>query len=375
MKTVNIMLKPASSLCNMRCKYCFYADVSAARNIPSYGIMSAETVEALLKRLAAEFSRGDRIGIAFQGGEPTLAGLSFFRDFVEKASSILQADVSYALQTNGLLLDDEWRAFLKEHRFLVGLSLDLLPEIHDSVRVDSAGDGTYKRVTESLALLKKHGIDCNVLCTLTNTAARHPKQIWNQLVRLGIDYMQFTPCLGKPDGTPSNHALTPRRFASFYKQLFTCWYEDFQKGNRRSVKFFDDIVNQIILGRPTQCGMDGACQPQLVIEADGSAYPCDFYCLDKYKLGNITEQTVSALLASDALTSFIKRPHETPALCDGCPYYRFCGGNCKRMQCEICCSGADSYCGYRDFLDSRGAILAHLADTSLRAYRTQSMNR
>ena len=137
MKTINLMLKPASSLCNMHCKYCFYADVSEKRDVSCSGIMSDETVDAILHNLRRELQPGDFVQFAFQGGEPTLAGLPFFRRFMGKVAQWQGIRVSCALQTNGLLLDEEWCAFLKEHRFLVGLSLDLLPKAHDDVRVDA----------------------------------------------------------------------------------------------------------------------------------------------------------------------------------------------------------------------------------------------
>lgn len=362
MKTIRMMIKPASSLCDMRCKYCFYADVADTRAVRSFGMMSDATTDLMLHSIKSELDTGDAVAFAFQGGEPTLAGLSFFQRFVEKTAVWRDIRVSYALQTNGLSLDEEWCAFLKEHRFLVGLSLDLLQDSHDATRVDAKGNGTYRRVCDTMALLKKHGVDFNVLCTLTNDVARHPKQVWNQLVKLNIEYVQFTPCLGELDGSVSVYALTPERFASFYKQLFALWYADFRVGKRRSIKLFDDVVNQMVLGRPTGCGMNGVCQAQLVIEADGSAYPCDFYCLDEYRMGNITSESVSELLASDGAKAFLARPHQMPRLCKDCRYARFCGGNCKRMQKEICCSADQNTCGYRDFLDACGGTLAQLAE-------------
>ncbi len=368
MKTLNIMLKPASSLCDMRCKYCFYADVSDSREIHSYGMMSAATAERLLGTLAREFTVGDRVQIAFQGGEPMLAGLDFFKVFVKGAKEKLRATVAYALQTNGLHIDDEWCDFLKENGFLVGLSLDVLSDAHDAARVDASNDGTYKRVVHAMELLKRHGVDFNVLCTLTNNVARYPGKVYSQLSKLGIDYVQFTPCLADLDGAHSDFALTPQRFASFYTALFELWYNDYRAGKYRSIKLFDDVVNQMILGRPTLCGMDGKCQPQLVVEADGSAYPCDFYCLDEYRLGNITEQSVDELLKSDALDAFLTRAHEKPKLCENCRYRAFCGGNCKRMQREICCVKDDDFCGYQAFLDRCTARLAALATESMKAH-------
>ena len=369
MKTLNIMLKPASSLCNMKCRYCFYADVVSSRCTSSYGIMTEDTVDAIIASVYSELESGDRVHFAFQGGEPTLAGLPFFRHFTAVASQREDITVSFALQTNGLELNEEWCGFLKENNFLVGLSLDILPEIHDSARVDSQNQGTYKKITEVLELLKKTGVAFNILCTLTNSLARHPRQVWNQLVKLNIDFVQFTPCLGDLEGTAKNpYTLTPQRFSDFYIQLFQYWFEDYKKDKGRSIKLFDDVVNQMVLGRPTNCGMNGMCTPQLVVEADGSTYPCDFYCLDQYKMGNIAHEPVSALLSSAQVTEFINRPHTQPKLCANCKYRIFCGGSCKRLQKEMCCNVDDNFCGYKAFLDKCGGELHRLAQQIRQKY-------
>ena len=363
-KNLNIMIKPASSLCNLKCKYCFYAEVSEMREVSFCGRMTVETMERILSQVEADLQPMDRLHIAFQGGEPTLAGLPFFEAFVSRVKGGKQGiRVSYALQTNGILLDEAWCRFLKENHFLVGLSLDILPECHDAARVDGENRGTYRAVMEKMQLLNRFGVEYNILCTLTNAVARHPKQVWNWLKKENIPYVQFTPCLGELDGVDrSPYALTPERFATFYKQLFAYWYEDYQKGKYRSVKFFDDAVNLLMYGKPTSCGMNGACAPQLVIEADGSAYPCDFYCLDTYCLGNLTEQRPTVLLQTETVQKFIQRAHSRPKLCETCRYAVFCGGSCKRMQKEICCSGEDTYCGYKDFLEQWGTTLLEIAD-------------
>lgn len=363
MKSLNIMLKPASALCNLRCKYCFYADVSDMREVKSYGMMSEETMTKILSNLQKDLEPGDHLHMAFQGGEPMLAGLSFYKKLVAHIKEWdKNVNVSYALQTNGVLLDDEWCQFLKENNFLVGISLDILPDCHDQVRVDAQGKGTYKEVTEAILCLKKHKVEFNVLCTLTGAIARYPKQVWNRIQNLGIEYIQFTPCLSELEGEMSSpYALTPKRFAAFYIQLFRLWFDEFKKGRYRSIKFLDDCVNLMMYGRPTSCGMNGVCQPQLVVEADGTTYPCDFYCLDEFRLGNLKETGALALLQSEQVKAFLNRPHTMPKLCGECGYQRFCGGNCKRMQKEICCSALDSYCGYREFLDVCGKDLQELA--------------
>lgn len=363
------MLKPASSLCNMGCKYCFYADVASSRCTTSYGIMTENTAEAIISSIYSELAPEDRVHFAFQGGEPTLAGLPFFRHFTAVASKREDITVSFALQTNGLALNEEWCDFLKEKNFLVGLSLDILPEIHDSARVDNHGKGTYKRVSDALSLLKKSGVAFNLLCTLTNAVARHPRQVWNQLVKLDIDFVQFTPCLGDLETSEkSPYSLTPQRFADFYIQLFQYWFEDYKKDKRRSIKLFDDIVNLMVLGRPTNCGMNGICTPQLVVESDGSTYPCDFYCLDQYCMGNLASEPISKLLDSPQVKEFLNRPHTRPELCADCKYRIFCGGGCKRMQKEMCCDINDNFCGYKTFLDQCGGELHRLAQQIRQKY-------
>lgn len=152
MKHYTVMLKPASSLCNLRCKYCFYCDVAEQREIRSFGKMTDLTRERILNRLAESLELGDHLELAFQGGEPMLAGLAFYRALVQTVSQWdSRIHVSYAIQTNATLLDEAWCEFLKENRFLVGVSYDLLPEQHDAVRVDAAGRGTSRAVERAIA--------------------------------------------------------------------------------------------------------------------------------------------------------------------------------------------------------------------------------
>lgn len=363
MKELNIMIKPASALCNLRCKYCFYANIADLREIRSFGIMSRETMEAMLKKIREGLDSGDHLTLAFQGGEPTMAGLTFFRDLVseieEKWPSSIKVD--YALQTNAMELDEEWARFLAEKHFLVGISLDLLQEQQDMVRVDAQGKGTWKKVTEAIKLMERFHVEYNVLCTLTNQIARHPRKVWNNIEKLDLQYVQFTPCMDDLDQPgESIYALTPRRFASFYTEIFRYWLADFKAGKYRSIKLFDDLVNLLGMGIPTACGMNGRCQPQLIVEADGSTYPCDFYCLDEYCLGNITD-TELAVLYQRSMESPSKKRDPLPELCGTCPYRQICGGNCRRMQREICCMPGDKECGYQAFLDSSIRDLAEIA--------------
>lgn len=354
MKNISVMFKPASSLCNMRCRYCFYRDVSSAREIFSYGIMSNETASTVLEHLFCDLTAGDYLTIGFQGGEPTVAGLEFYRYFVAEAEKYANGiHLSWAFQTNGLLLNSEWCRFLSEHRFLVGLSLDLLPEIHDYARVDANDTGTFNRVMHAKELLERHHVEYNILSVLTNSLARHPHKVWNLLVQYGIQYVQFIPCLNDFDTPRSSFALTPQRFASFYSKLFQQWLDAYLNGKYRSIKLFDDIISLLSSGQPTACGITGRCSSQIVVESDGSTYPCDFYVLDEYKTGKLTEQTLSEIYLSPTASRFIDRELGLPTICRSCRYINICGGGCKRMRHEVFFNNEKgSFCGYRSFLDA-----------------------
>ena len=259
---------------------------------------------------------------------------------------------------------------LKERRVLVGLSYDMLEDLHDGARVDASSRGTNRRVLESMRLLQKTGVEFNILCTLTNPIARHPEKVWRRMEQLDVRYVQFTPCLDELEKPgESQYALSPKRFAGFYNTLFPLWLAAYQKGQYRSVKLFDDVIHRLAFGSCNMCGLDGQCRAQLVVEADGSVYPCDFYCLDEYRLGNLCEKTIPELLAAPQAETFLQRPRESPALCARCEFRRFCGGFCPRMRREVCCLGADSFCGYREFLMQNLPALQQLAQLERRYQR------
>ena len=220
------------------------------------------------------------------------------------------------------------------------------------------------------ALLEKHGVDYNVLAVLTNALARHPQQVWRFLCRENIRYVQFIPCLGELDGGASRYSLTPERFASFYTQLFRLWAADFAQGRYRSVKLFDDLVNLLVDGSRNACGLTGQCMPQIVVEADGSVYPCDFYALDEYRAGNLAETPIDELYVSAVMAGFRTRPTEVPALCESCPYSALCGGGCPRMRHEVCGAPEAQFCGYRAFLQSCLPELQRIALSERRARRS-----
>lgn len=332
MPPLNFLIKPASGSCNLRCRYCFYHDVGGNRAVQSYGMMSAETLELLIRKALEEAEGSCAFG--FQGGEPTLAGLDFFRKAVElqKRYNTRGLAISNAIQTNGLLLDVEWADFLAENRFLVGLSLDGTKELHDRNRLDPAGKGTYARVLKTAQLLKARGVEFNILTVITRDSAKRADSLYRFFRRCGFDWLQFIPCLdplGQGRGSCA-YSLTAEEYGAFLKRLFDCWYRDVKAGRFVYIRYFENLVGMLLGNPPESCGMSGRCVIQNVVEADGSVYPCDFYALDQWKLGNIRTGSVREMMESRTARRFLEAAREVPEKCRSCRYYPICRGGCRR---------------------------------------------
>lgn len=331
----------------MRCRYCFYCDVAAHREQPRAQVMSEDVTDAIIDRALAV--AGDaHVSFAFQGGEPTLAGLDFFESFVARVEARRERQqVRYALQTNGYLIDESWAAFLAKHRVLAGVSVDGYRDLHDSLRPDAHGAGTYGRAMGAVRLLREAGVDVNVLTVLTVQLARHPQQVFKWIERERIGHIQFIPCLPGLDDVSDTFSLSPRSFAAFYKRLFDLWWKSCANGRYVSIWLFENMM-QMALGQfPSQCGMLGRCAPQFVVEGDGSVYPCDFYALDEYRVGNIRTDDLEQMALCETMRAFLDEPRRPCADCTDCPFEGICHRNCKRL--NIAYYDAD-YCGLRDFL-------------------------
>lgn len=348
MKSVSLLIKPASSLCNMRCEYCFYADVAAHRNVASHGIMDDKTRSAVIGR-ALEVGEDAHVTFAFQGGEPTCAGLEFFKEFVKEVDRKRTAQrISYSIQTNGLSLDEQWAAFFAENGFLVGVSVDGPRQTHDRLRPDAAGKATHERIMRGVGLLREAGVDFNVLTVLTSQLVRHPQQLYRFYRQAGFDFVQLIPCLPGLGGDGDEFSLGPHEFASFYKVFFRLWFDDLRRGQAMNVTLFDNVA-LLLSGRPPQqCGMSGRCTPQFVVESSGDVYPCDFYVLDEYRMGNVRDASLVEMAAGRAAREFLAQPRRQCASCADCPFEDICHRNCKRLSVAYY---DDEYCGYREFLE------------------------
>ncbi|MEG2624248.1 MAG: anaerobic sulfatase maturase, partial [Clostridia bacterium] len=328
MPPLSLMIKPVSGNCNMRCRYCFYADVAKNRAISTYGVMTEKMLETLVRRALSYAD--DSCSFAFQGGEPTLAGLTFFQKLIayESRYNTRNLILHNSIQTNGYDMTDEMAAFLAEHHFLVGVSLDGVKETHDKMRVSASGAGTYDRVLSCLKKLKKAGVEFNVLCVVTRYVAQHPKETFEALSPYG--YIQYIPCIDDFGAGPLDHSLTSRTYAQFLIKTFDLYHRAFSAGRFVSVRAFDNYID-ILMGQPPEnCAMCGRCSVYYLVESDGSVYPCDFYVLDQFRMGNLQTQSFFTLEKSPIAQAFRQASFAISDQCSHCKWFILCRGGCRR---------------------------------------------
>lgn len=336
MPAASILIKPASANCNMDCKYCFYKCLSSHREEYSKGFMKEETLETLVREAIA-YADGS-LTFAFQGGEPTLAGLDFFQKAVELQQKYnnKKLQIENTIQTNGLLIDEKWARFLGDHHFLVGLSLDGPKKMHDRYCKDATGQDTFARIMHSVQLLEQYHVDYNVVTVVTNDTAKQASFLYKFWKRNHYPFVQFIPCMDeikRQDGTQerSIYAVEPEQYGKFLCELFDLWYADFAAGETMDIRMFSNLA-QMAAGYPAEeCGMNGCCNCYFVVEGDGSVYPCDFYCMDAWKLGTVNDGFVQ-MKTSEKAKAFVGASRPVCAACQECPYFSLCRGGCRRWR-------------------------------------------
>lgn len=328
MPPLSIMIKPVSGLCNMRCTYCFYSDELARREGACFSPMNDTTMHQLLRR-AFIYAEGS-VTFAFQGGEPTLVGADFYRRWLraEKLYNTRGCQVSHAMQSNGLLVDDEILSILRDGDFLLGISLDGTKEIHNARRLDAQDLGTYDRVMMSLRKLKDHDIPCNILCVVDQQVALHPTQVFAELKQYG--YLQFIPRIDGMDAPPSEDSLDAETYGDFLCELFDLYERGFLEDRFVSVRLFDNWLNMLAGHPPEACGMAGRCARNFLIESNGNVYPCDFYATDDWLMGNINRDSFFSLEKSPLMNSFLESSRPVDSTCMTCPWRHLCRGGCRR---------------------------------------------
>ena len=329
---ISVMLKPASSNCNLACEYCFYHSLSSKRADFSKGFMSRETAQKAIDS-ALEFADCTDVYFTFQGGEPRLCSLDFYKDFVSYVKKVNKkgSKVHYCLQTNGTLINDEIASFFKENDFLIGVSLDGDEEIN-KYRVYPNGKNSFDDILNGIEILKKHNVSFNVLSVLTKNTALNFRKAYRFFKSNNLRYIQFIVGL-KPfgDNEEDDMYMNNDDYAYFLTKGFNIYYNDYLRGDFVSVRTFDNYISLVNGNNAEQCGMNGFCSNQFVVEGDGSVYPCDFYCTDEWLLGNINDLSFKEMYKSPKCVEFIKNSFKLDDKCKDCKYFYICrGGGCKR---------------------------------------------
>jgi uncharacterized protein len=369
----HVMAKPGGSACNLACRYCYYLEKErfTGAGLGSKKRLSGTLLETFIRE-TIHAQDADEIPFAWQGGEPTLLGLDYFREVVglQRRHCPAGKRVANALQTNGTLLDDAWCRFFREHHFLIGLSIDGPAALHDAYRIDRGQRPTHAAVMRGLDLLRRHGVEFNTLTVVSKRNSRKPEAVYEFLRRHGSGHMQFIPLVERRTG-PAHLAPPPdpvhpgtgaaetapwsvraEDWGAFLNTLFDLWVR--RDVGRVFVQAFE-VQLALHLGFPSPlCVHAEECGRALALEQDGGVYACDHYVYPEYRLGTLGRDRLVDLVELPRQKAFGRAKRESlPGVCRACPDLRLCGGDCPKHRFAASSgggSGRSVLCaGYRSF--------------------------
>ncbi|MGD8778023.1 MAG: anaerobic sulfatase maturase [Ignavibacteria bacterium] len=329
----SVLVKPAGPDCNLDCDYCFYLEKAELFGAAKQHRMSTATLEEMIKQIMTQGE--SQVSFGWQGGEPTIMGLNFFKKVVEFQEKYSDGKtVGNGLQTNGTLINKEWAKFLHDYNFLVGLSIDGQKEIHDYYRKTKGRQGSWDKVNSSLKLLLDNEVQVNALTVVNNYSAQFPKEIYNFHKSNGLTFHQYIPCVGKDPNDESKVAdfsVSPKQFGEFLCTLFDLWTHDFKDGiPTTSIRYFDSVFYNYVGLQAPECTLLVECGNYVVIEHNGDVYSCDFFVEPAWRLGNLHQDTIRDMLNSDKQYEFGKMKSSLPQKCKECKYLKYCWGGCTK---------------------------------------------
>ncbi len=337
----HILAKPIGPICNLDCEYCFYLRKVELFQDDHPGVdayrMSEETLERFTRQyLACQHPDAPEVNFAWQGGEPTLLGVDFFRKAVEfqKKYAPEGVRITNSFQTNGVLLNDEWCSFFKEEGFLIGLSVDGPEELHDRFRKDKGGKGSFRRVMKGLEALKRHEVEFNTLTVVQSDNGSHPAKVYRFLKEIGSWFMQFIPIV-EPEhgGSVSYRTVRPKQWGAFLNGIFDEWI----RGDIGTiyVQHFE-LMMGLAMGYPASlCVHSPVCGRAVAIEHNGNLYSCDHFVYPANLLGSIYERTLSEMIDGEFQSGFgLDKERKLPGYCRRCNYLRYCYGGCPSDRCK-----------------------------------------
>jgi uncharacterized protein len=376
-----VMAKPAGAACNMACDYCYYTQKTTGKSSGNH-MMSERVLELFIRQYLR--SDKDYISITWHGGEPLLRGIEFFERAMEIERKYAgDRQVENSLQTNGLLVDEDWCYFFRENGFLVGLSIDGPEHVHDRYRRDRSGHATFSRVIRAMRLFQKHKVEFNTLSTINDYGSQYPVEIYRFLKEQGVRFMQFIPvveCLSPgskeivPPGERSEKkvapwSVRPENYGRFLAAIFDEWIV--RDVGRYFVPFFDAVLGNWCGAPASLCVMAKECGNAGVLEYDGCAYSCDHYVFPGNRLGNIGEKSLFELMRSDRQKRFGRQKSDKlTSECRRCEYLPLCHGECPRNRFAASSSGER---GHNYLCEGLKLFFRHTAP-SMRYMRNELMN-
>ncbi len=380
LKYFQVMAKPAGPKCNLSCSYCFYLEKENLYGENHDFFMSVDTLDSFIKQ-KIHGQNSSIISFAWQGGEPALLGVDYYRKVVELQKKYAGGKlIENGFQTNGILLNDEWCSFFRENNFLVGISIDGPEELHNIYRVYKGGQPSFDRVMKGLRLLKKHDVEFNTLTAVNRKNSQHPLKVYNFLKEAGSGYMQFIPVVERaaqseklklipPDykgnSEVSEWSVEPLQYGNFLCEIFNEWVT--KDVGRYFVQTFDVALESWLGYQQSLCVFNETCGKALVIEHNGDVYSCDHYVYPENKLGNIIEQPLESMVYSEQQLEFgSSKKHKLPAYCLNCNVRIACNGECPKHrfnQTPEGESGLNYLCaGYRKFFNHIDPYMKFMAN-------------
>ncbi len=334
-----VMAKPVGSRCNMRCAYCYYLEKGKYSESRKQTCMSYSLLEKLIRQTVAA-SPGPVVSFTWHGGEPTLAGMDFYKKALELERKYLPRgwEAWNNLQTNGLLLNESWCRFLKENRFDVGLSIDGSARVHDANRRLLNGTGTFERVSASIRRLRHAGVEPDLLCTVNEVSQDKPLEVYRALRDTGCTWVQFIPVVIRGDGGTAPGSVSPEGYGSFLTAVFDEWVR--HDLGLLDVQLFAEMARIMAGGQASLCWMSPTCGHVLIAEEDGAVYSCDHFVDPEHRLGTLRDGSLARMAQGGFQRDFglAKRESLTDE-CRACPYLRFCNGGCPKDRFGLSADG------------------------------------
>lgn len=327
----HVMAKPTGAACNLNCAYCFFLAKESLYPGSSFR-MSDEVMESYIRQTIAA-QRTPEITIAWQGGEPTLMGLNFYRRAAATAQRYKKPGVAiqHTFQTNGILLDAAWCEFLREHRFLVGISLDGPREMHDVYRRDKGGQGTFGKVVKAVRLLQQEAVEFNILCAVNAVNSRHPLEVYRFFRdELQARHLQFIPIVERAgEGGVTDRSVAPKQYGQFLIEVFDEWVR--RDVGSVFVQMIDGVLAAWLGGQSSLCIFRPVCGDGVALEHNGDLYSCDHFVEPRWLLGNILHTPLAELVNSPTQRRFGEDKRDTlPRYCHQCEYLFACHGECPK---------------------------------------------